>query len=168
MFSAKPCDFPASSDLIQFSHVLGAHTDCYCVEVGSPVSLEDYAMAFFDSPVFRLERRLIALFGGIASTRQDVAAIADGTGDALCMWQVISRDKDQILLAVGKGPIRTWIMRETNGRATQLYFGSAVLPNRRSDPPRIGFSFRALKGFHSLYSRILLSSARRQVLRATI
>jgi hypothetical protein len=42
-----------------------------------------------------------------------------------------------------------------------LYFGSAVVPLRRkSGEPALGFTFSALLGFHKLYSRVLLSTAR--------
>ena len=44
---------------------------------------------------------------------------------------------------------------------TRLYFGSAVVPvaNAGSGEDSIGFAFRALLGFHKLYSRVLLRSA---------
>ena len=44
---------------------------------------------------------------------------------------------------------------------TRLYFGSAVVPvkDARSGRPRFGLPFRALLGFHKLYSRVLLGAA---------
>jgi hypothetical protein len=46
--------------------------------------------------------------------------------------------------------------------STLLYFGSAVVPVRDmvSGQPRLGFLFKALLGFHKLYSRVLLRAAR--------
>jgi hypothetical protein len=45
---------------------------------------------------------------------------------------------------------------------TRLYFGSAVVSTagRTTAHSRIGFKFSALLGFHKLYSRLLLGSAR--------
>ena len=44
---------------------------------------------------------------------------------------------------------------------TRLYFGSAVVPvvSRQSAKAEMGFAFRALLGFHKLYSRALLGAA---------
>ena len=52
-------------------------------------------------------------------------------------------------------------MVKPSGTATRLYFGSAVVPvvHEASGQRRMGFGFRALLGFHKLYSRILLRSA---------
>ena len=46
--------------------------------------------------------------------------------------------------------------------AHRLYFGSAVIPaaTRTTGNPRIDWKFKALLGFHKLYSRILLGTAR--------
>lgn len=46
--------------------------------------------------------------------------------------------------------------------STQLFFGSAVVPQRSSSEGRAGMGplFAALLGFHKLYSRALLWSAR--------
>ena len=48
-----------------------------------------------------------------------------------------------------------------DGGVTRLYFGSAVVARTADDGhPRLGFSFRALLGFHRRYSRALLAAAR--------
>ena len=45
---------------------------------------------------------------------------------------------------------------------TRLFFGSAVVPARdpSTDRTSLGFVFKALLGFHELYSRVLLGAAR--------
>ena len=57
-------------------------------------------------------------------------------------------------------PIRT-----AAGAGTRLYFGSAVVPtrDRATGEARMGTVFRALLGFHKLYSVILLSAARSRI-----
>lgn len=159
MFSVHASPLPDSAALKQFAAVPGVHIDCYRADVSKDISLSDYAIAFFDSPVFRLERRLIALVGGKASRRADVEAFALGKSDTLSEWQVVERDADQILLAVGDGPIRTWIMRESPQDGTALYFGSAILPMHGAS--KIALGFRLLMGFHRLYARVLLFAAQR-------
>ncbi len=54
-------------------------------------------------------------------------------------------------------------------RVTRLYFGSAVVPKRdsKTGEPRLGTGFRALLGFHQLYSVALLRAARRALERQT-
>jgi len=48
-----------------------------------------------------------------------------------------------------------------DGRSTRLFFGSAVVPivDKRSGAVRMGAAYRALLGFHKLYSRLLLHAA---------
>lgn len=57
----------------------------------------------------------------------------------------------------------------TGGRPTQLYFGSAVVPTKSGSGgmQRMGLLFSALLGFHKLYSRVLLTSARSRLPRAS-
>jgi hypothetical protein len=52
--------------------------------------------------------------------------------------------------------------------ATRLYFGSAVVPavDKATGRLRMGFAFRALLGFHRIYSRVLLRAARSRLERA--
>ena len=65
-----------------------------------------------------------------------------------------------------QGRTRSWFMvlavGSGNDRKTQLYFGSAVIPVQNEETGRwsIGFGFRALLGFHKIYSEILLYAAR--------
>jgi hypothetical protein len=55
------------------------------------------------------------------------------------------------------------------GSGTRLYFGSAVVPvvDAKSGQPTLGFAFRALLGFHKLYSRVLLRAARARLARSS-
>jgi hypothetical protein len=80
---------------------------------------------------------------------------------------VEARAPNQLLLAAGR--TRSWLMatssQEAGGVPTKLYFGSAVVP-RGSDgsgSARMGWQFRALLGFHRVYSRVLLWSACRRL-----
>jgi hypothetical protein len=94
---------------------------------------------------------------------EDIARLAQGTSNTMSAWQVERRDADQILLEVPQTPIRTWLMRSGEGEKTQLYFGSAILPDAvdRNGNAKMPFLFHALLGFHKLYARALLFSAKR-------
>ena len=54
-----------------------------------------------------------------------------------------------------------------DGQATDLYFGSAVVPtiDRATGEARMGLVFRALLGFHKVYSQVLLRAAVARLLR---
>jgi hypothetical protein len=68
---------------------------------------------------------------------------------------------DQLLLCDFQGRTRSWLMSAPDSTgpspATTLNFGSAVVPQKPHGP--MGPAFRALLGFHHLYSRALLRSA---------
>ncbi|MEM1237990.1 MAG: hypothetical protein AAGI10_13555 [Pseudomonadota bacterium] len=101
-----------------------------------------------------MERKILAAFFKAPSSDRQILALAEGTGDRLAAWHVEARENDEILLAVGDGPIRTWL----SVRDGTLWFGSVVLAGTDG---RQSFAIRAAMPFHALYSRILLASARR-------
>lgn len=156
---------PTDAFLARFQSQKGAHTDCYAIAVPRQVDLNSFVATFFDTWVFRLERKLLGLFARKHSTQEDVKALASGASETLALWRLVERNEDQILLAVGNGPIRSWLMREETDVGTKLYFGSALLAatQDRRGHPSIGFFAKALMGFHQLYSRILLSAAARKL-----
>ena len=45
-----------------------AYTDCYAMELPRTVSLADYIEAFYTSPLFKLERALLAAFAARGGT----------------------------------------------------------------------------------------------------
>ena len=81
-----------------------------------------------------------------------------------------AREDDQLLLCAVDGRTRSWLMVSTTdvSGGTRLYFGSALLPGRKTGngstgKPEMGFVFKALLGFHNFYSRALLSAAARRL-----
>ncbi|MEP3196313.1 MAG: hypothetical protein ABJO57_00450 [Lentilitoribacter sp.] len=152
---------PDGGLLARYDAVNHAYTDCFKTEVDQNISFEDYARAFFNSPVFKLERIIIALTTGKKTSEQSVDDLISGRADDFAVWQVEDRADNQILMKVGDGQIRTWLMSEQNEGRTLFYFGSAILPfNEKGDK---GFLFHALSGFHKLYARILLWMAKKGV-----
>ena len=164
MPSIHASELPADALLGQYRQG-GAFTDCYFIDVDRPVSQAAYVEAFYTSPVFKVERLLLAWFLSRPATDQQARLLANGQLDAFAAWTVEGRDTRQLLLCDFQGRTRSWLMSapvEVNGSpGTRLYFGSAVVPvvDRRTGQATMGFVFRALLGFHKLYSRVLMRAA---------
>lgn len=135
----------------------GAYTDCFTVEVAGHVSHAQFVEAFYTTWVFKLERRILQWIVDKPSTDAEARELAIGARDRFAAWTVEGRATDQLLMCDYLKQTRSWLMVapcELDGLpATRLHFGSVVVQVRR-------FPFNALLGFHKLYSRVLLSSAR--------
>lgn len=165
MASVHPCKLPAGALLESYAHS-GAYTDSYVVELPRIVQQAEFVEAFYTSPVFKIERWLLALFISRPSTDAEAHQLAVGGVSTFAAWSVEQRNATQLLLAAGS--TRSWLMASPTGSkksATNLYFGSAVLPNRSTDSgaPRMGWQFKVLLGFHKAYSRVLLAAASRKL-----
>jgi hypothetical protein len=162
--SVSPCPLPRGAALAAYA-IGGAYTDCYCVVLPRVVTQTEYVEAFYTSAVFKVERWLIATFLSRPSTDAQAQLLAQGSLGSFAAWSVEQRQVDQLLLAAGR--TRSWLMacpsHESASPGTTLYFGSAVVPRRGAGgtDPAMGWQFRALLGFHKLYSRVLLGAARR-------
>lgn len=145
----------------------GDYTDCYAAEIRRTVSQAQYVEAFYTTAVFKVERAILRLAVQRPSSDAGAKALAAGTTTAFAAWNVEHRAGDQVLLADFSGRTRSWLMVEPlAGGATRLYFGSAVTQRRGRDGERgMGAAFRALLGFHQLYSRVLLHAARARLAR---
>jgi hypothetical protein len=157
-----PCSLP--SDALLNGHRLpGAFTDCYAVSVDGAVSLAEFVFAFYTTPLFKLERWLLARALGFASSDAQALQLARAEVERFSAWTVEARSAGQILLEAG--PTRSWLSVEVRAGpqpVTTLRFGSAVLPTRPGG--KLGWVFQALLGFHRIYSWLLLAAACRRVL----
>jgi hypothetical protein len=162
MSKVQPALLPDNALLARY-RASGDYTDCYQITVPHPVSLADFMAAFYTTRVFKLERWLLAHLARMPSTDEEARALAQGQITRFAAWQVEAREGDQALLAAGR--TRSWLMvlSRPDGACTTLCFGSAVVQRRRGG---LGWPFRALLGFHKLYSRILLAAAARRLARA--
>ena len=160
------CEIPDGALLLRY-RVDGTYADCYATLASGRIDLPRYVGAFYTTPLFRLERAILAL-AGMRSTDEHVRQLADGTRERFAAWTVEGRAPDQLLLCDVYGRTRSWLMVAPDGdAATRLYFGSAVVPklDRRTREPALGGGYTALLGFHKLYSVALLGAARRRILR---
>jgi hypothetical protein len=158
-------DLPAGALLRRYGET--GYADCYATDVAAAVSLRRFAGAFYTTPLFKVERALLAAFASRPSSDADAAALAAGTAQTFAAWRVEGRTDGELLLADFTGRTRSWLMVLPHAGGTRLHFGSAVVPriDRRSGEARMGAGFHALLGFHRLYSKLLLGAARRRLLR---
>ena len=170
MAPIEACELPDDALLRRYLGA-GAYADCYVTELARTVSQPEFVEAFYTTAVFKLERLLLAWFVARPSTDAQATQLASGQLGSFAAWSVEAREPDQLLLSDFQGRTRSWLMsaRAANGRTTRLFFGSAVVPivDRRSGEARMGASFRALLGFHKLYSRVLLRAAVARLTRRT-
>jgi hypothetical protein len=149
----------------------GAYTDCFAAVVPIAVSQAEYVEAFYTTWPFKLERKLLAWFVSKPSTDAQARTLASGESDSFAAWSAEGRTANQLLMCGFHGRTRCWLMSVggagRDAKTTRLYFGSAVVPmiEPRSGRKSMGFAFRALLGFHKVYSRVLLRSAGSRLLK---
>jgi len=164
MAAVYSCGLPLNALLHRYAGS-GAYADCYVAEITGTVSHAEFVEAFYTTAVFKLERLILRLLISRPSTDLEARQLAQGNRDSFAAWSVEGRTTDQLLLSDFMGRTKSWLMvvaaQSAEACATRLFFGSAVVPAPRAATGRTGpgFAFRALLGFHKLYSRLLLKSA---------
>jgi hypothetical protein len=162
MFSSvQAVPLPDAALLGPYARIEGGFTDCYVTQAAGPVSLADFVAAFYSTPLFRMERRVLELAVRSPSTDAGAVALGAGVTDHFAVWSVEARSDSQLLMCPVGSRTRSWFMVQADGGHSRLYFGSAVVPVARKGG--LGFGFRALLGLHMLYSKALLASARRRL-----
>lgn len=150
----------------------GDYTDCYLTRVPGNVSQAQFVEAFYTTLPFKTERLILNWAVARPSTDDDARELAAGRADKFAAWYVEARQDQQILMSDYRGKTRSWLMSapgaDDGAPTTTLYFGSAVLRDQETatDERRMGRGFSLLLGFHRLYSRVLLSSARSRLIGA--
>jgi len=141
---------------------VGSYTDCYTTDLPGQVSFPEFILAFYTTPLFKMERLILKFTVSRPSTDLQAKQLAHGASDSFAAWHVEKRNENQILMCDLIGRTRSWLMAVPTGNNshTRLYFGSVVVPGRNSKTEELEFGFRALLGFHQIYSVFLLYSAR--------
>ena len=165
MFSIEKCQVQADTLLQKYAEN-GSYVDCYSTEVPEQISFPEYVFAFYTTPLFKLERLILRLTVSKPSTDIEARQLADCVSDRFAAWDVEGRGENEILMCDFQGRTRSWLMvtsvSTVRGVRTRLYFGSAVVPVRKSKSGKasLGFGVQALLGFHKIYSVLLLYSAK--------
>ena len=139
----------------------GSYTDCYFMDTPRDISMPEYIAGFYTTPLFKVERGILALVAGKRSSDEAARNLAQGHASTFAAWSVEDRSSNQLLLRDFLGRTRSWLMAEPQQSSTRLYFGSAVMPKSRSAGGKtsFGFAFHALSGFHHLYTKALMRAA---------
>jgi len=168
MFGIKKCTVLENTLLSDYSKV-GNYTDCYTTDIPGQISFPEFIFAFYTTPLFKLERLILNFTISRPSTDMQAKQLANGVSDRFAAWHVEKRNDNEILMCDLVSRTRSWLMAVPahDTSQTRLYFGSAVVPRQhtKAEEPSLEFGFRALLGFHQIYSVFLLSSARWRLLR---
>jgi hypothetical protein len=158
----QPHPLPTHALLTHYANS-GAYTDCFATEIARTVSHAEFVEAFYTGGLFKVERFLLRVFISKPSTDLQARQLALGELNEFAAWRVEARAVDQLLLRAIDGRTRSWLMVSAGSKpgSTRLYFGSAVVPVRKLETGKasMGFVFKALLGFHKVYSRALLRAA---------
>lgn len=145
----------------------GNYGDCFCVPIDRPVSLAEFVGAFYTTPLFRIERAILRVLAASPSTDEEIPRLLAGSRTTFAAWELSARTETQLLMSDRYGKTRSWfrVIPQASG-GTLLQFGSAVAAKPGANG-KSGMSggFHALLGFHRLYSRLLLQSARKRLIR---
>ncbi len=142
----------------------GGFADSFMTKVPAKVTIAEFVVAFYSTPLFRAERFILNLFGR-GATDEQVTELVEGRRDDFAVWTVKDRRDTELLLGETSGATASWFMIRELPDGTELCFGSAVTP-KGPGSNRMPLSYRLLLGLHLAYSRALLGSAARR-LRAT-
>ena len=168
MSRIESCPLPDDALLARYCQQ-GAYADCYRTDISGKVTQAEYVAAFYTTPLFKVERMILATVLSLPSTDEQARKLAEGALDHFAAWHVEARAADQLLMCDFQQRTRSWFMVAPlpgdNGAHTRLYFGSGVVPSRnpKTGNRSLGPLYRALLGFHKIYSRALLHSARMQL-----
>ena len=146
----------------------GDYTDCFSIRMDAEFAFPAYVEAFYTTTVFKAERLILKWLVARPSTDSEARALASGDIDEFAAWRVLERADEQVLLMDIRGQTCSWLMSVPDSHGTVLYFGSAIIRSRKTaSGRRMGWTYRALLGFHRLYSRVLLRAAGTRLLRET-
>lgn len=158
---------PQGSLLANYARA-GHYADCYRTAVPGTVTLEQFVLAFYTTPLFRLERWILAWTVSKPSDDAQVRRLAAGEDRKFAAWTVERRTGTELLMCDFQRRTRSWFRVEVSddgGPVTALFFGSAVVSRKAGKGKKsLGAAFALLLGFHKLYSRMLLKAARTRLL----
>jgi hypothetical protein len=170
MAIVNECPIPEGTALYSIAQEEGVYTDCYTTGLDIDISFADYVAAFYTTRIFKAERFVLALLARAPSSDDEARQLAMRGRDHFAIWRVQLQTDTQLLMQAGR--TRSWLMIDHDpGQShakTRLMFGSVVMPitNHRTGQPKMGALFSAFLGGHKLYSKLLLSGARKQLLRS--
>jgi hypothetical protein len=169
----QSCTLPEGAMLSRYAQN-GAYTDCYFMDMPMSIGLSEYIKSIYTTPLFKIERSILALIARRPSTDLGAEELANNKTTQFAAWSVEDRGANQMLLCDFMGRTRSWLMAEphvaSESKGTRLYFGSAVVPKSvsRAGVASYGFAFHALYGLHHIYTKALMQAAQSKLLHEKI
>ncbi|TMM54995.1 hypothetical protein [Sulfitobacter sabulilitoris] len=171
MMGIEAKEVPHTALLARYVQRPGCYTDAFMCRVRGDISLARFVAAFYTTPLFRLERGVLRVLLARRSTDRQAHALGAGDADSFAVWWMEARTADQLLLCDLSGRTRSWFMVVPRDGATQLWFGSAVVPpgagigtpTALARSPQRSRVLALLLAPHRIYSRALLASAARRI-----
>ena len=156
-------DVPSGSLIAQFGADPDYYADAFTARARPGIDLREFLAVFYRTLPIRAERQVLRL-AGHGSNDEDVTRLTNDDADRFAMWSVESRRADEILLSDLSGRTKSWLKVEPVEGATQLWFGSILVPfQQKNGGFGIGGLATALIGPHRFYSRVLLRSAAKRL-----
>ncbi len=144
----------------------GEYTDCFVAQVGNDVTFPMYVETFYTTRLFRLERLILKWLISRPSSDEEARQLARSETDEFAAWDEYSRADNQLIMMDFRQQTCSWFMLDCDDSGTRLYFGSAVMRDQnKASGKKMKWTYRALLGFHRLYSRALLQAAAGRLVR---
>ena len=138
----------------------GDYTDCFMAHLSTDVTFPAYIEAFYTTAVFKTERFILKWLVSRPSTDEEARALANDQRREFAAWRMLDRTENQLLMMDFRGQTCSWFLLGPAADGCNLYFGSAVIRNRKTaSGRRLGGVHGLLLGFHRVYSRVLLRAA---------
>jgi len=87
VFSIESCSIPDGALLNNYLGA-GTYTDCSVTDIHGSVSHAQYVMAFYTTPVFKLERLILKIAVLRPSTDAQAEQLAAGSIDVFSSWRM--------------------------------------------------------------------------------
>ena len=143
---------------------LGEYTDCFVTQVRNEVTFPEYIESFYTTRLFKAERLVLKWLVSRPSTDDEARQLSRNEIHEFAAWKEHDRSDNQLVMMYFWQQTCSWFMLVPQENGSLLYFGTAVMRNRKTSFGRdMPWIHRCLLGFHRLYSRALLRAAARQL-----
>ena len=149
-------DLPAGALLQEFAN-RGDYTDCFVTRLNGNVAFRQYVEAFYTTRLFRAERFILKYLASKPSTDEEARLLSRNETHSFAAWNEYRRADNQLIMMDFRQQTCSWFMLQREEGDSRLYFGSAVMRDRKSaSGNEMKWTYRCLLGFHRLYSKALL------------
>jgi hypothetical protein len=106
----QSCVLPEGAMLSRYAQS-GTYTDCYFMDMPMKIGLSEYIKSIYTTPLFKIERGILALIARRPSTDLGAEELANNKTKQFAAWSVEDRGANQMLLCDFMGRTRSWLIR---------------------------------------------------------